>query len=342
MIKRAFASLFLIIIAFSTVFALSACEKENPYIADEFFAMDTFVTVIADGSTASAEEAICEIEAVFSKTKPDSDISIINENMTTEVSPTCADVLEKAQKVAFATNGAFNPCMGQVVSLWDVTGKKYVPTSDEISALLPFCGFGGYTVSGNTVSKANKKTQIDLGACVKGYAAEFAVKRLKECGVSSAMVSIGGNIAVIGSAEARDGVWRVGIKNPFYPDEIAGYIDCTDKIISVSGDYERYFERDGEIYHHIFDSATGYPAKNGIKSVAVISDDGLESDALSTALFCMGVEKALEFYASGSYSFEAVIFSDNGEVYLTDGIKSDFVLYDDARYGDDEYLLVVN
>ena len=136
------------------------------------------------------------------------------------------------------------------------------------------------------------------------------------------MISIGGNIAVTGSAPERKGFWRVGIKNPFSPDEVACYIDCTDKIISVSGDYERYFIKDNKLYHHIFDPSTGYPVDNDIKSVVVIAKDGLVSDALSTALFVMGKEKAVNFYNSGVYDFETVIFTYDNKVYVSDGIKN--------------------
>ena len=110
----------------------------------------------------------------------------------------------------------------------------------------------------------------------------------------------------------------LGIKNPFFTDEIAGYIDITDTFVSVSGDYERYFEQDGIRYHHIIDPKTGYPVKNDIRSVAVISKNGVIADALSTALFVMGKEKALEFYKKNIYDFEAIIFSTNGCVTITE------------------------
>lgn len=302
--------------------------------------MDTFVTVVSDVSPNTAEQTVNTSESIFSKTIETSDIYKINSQISADVSEECADVLAKAAEISSYTNGAFNPCMGNIVSLWDITGKKHIPSNDEITEALKFCRYDGYDVSGTLVSKKYDRTQIDLGACVKGYTAEKAIKDLKKAGAQNAMVNIGGNVAVTGSAEGRGGYWRVAIKNPFFPDEIAGYIDCTDTIISVSGDYERYFEYNGKRYHHIFDSSTGYPAESGIKSSAVIASDGIVSDALSTAIFCMGVKKAFEFYDAGIYDFEAVIFTDDGFVYLTDGIKDRFVLGENARFNESRTLCI--
>lgn len=317
------------------IFSFSCALKESDYKSCDIFAMDTYVSVVYKGNDninvkSLSENELERIESIFSKTIADSEISCINNSTSFTVSAECAHILSQSLELANATNGAFNPALGLIVSLWDITGKKHIPTENEISSLLSFCSYSGIMLTSNTIIKENAETQLDLGACVKGYAAQKTIEKLKENGITDAMVSIGGNIAVTGEADRRDGVWRVGIRNPFNPDEAAGYLDCTDTVISVSGDYERYFEKDGIIYHHIFDSNTGKPSNTNIKSVAVIAKDGLLSDALSTALFCMGSEKALDFYESGLYAFEAVIFLDNGSVAVTDGLTEAFVLLDDS------------
>ncbi len=332
MIKKIIISAILILL---TVSLLSCSSTKSDYKTCDIFAMDTYVSVVYEDNLNVDVTGICEkelerIESIFSKTVAGSEIFGINNNFSFTVSDECAHILSKSLELANATDSAFNPALGQIVSLWDITGKKYIPTEKEIASLLPYCAYTGINVTDNTVTKENIETHLDLGACVKGYAAQKAVEMLKENGISDAMVSIGGNIAVTGEADGRNGVWRIGIRNPFNPEEIAGYLDCTDIVISVSGDYERYFEKGGTIYHHIFDSNTGKPSDTDIKSVAVIAEDGLVSDALSTALFCMGSEKAFDFYKADLYDFEAVIFLDNGEVAVTDGLTELFVLFEDS------------
>ena len=332
MIKKITISAIFILL---TVFVLSCSSTKSDYKTCDIFAMDTFISVVYKDNQNLDVNGICEkelerIESIFSKTIADSEISGINNSSTYTVSDECAHILSKSLELANATDSAFNPALGQIVSLWDITGKKHIPTEKEISSLLPYCSYTGINVTDNTVTKEYIKTHLDLGACVKGYAAQRAVEMLKENGISDAMVSIGGNIAVTGEADGRNGLWRIGIRNPFNPEEAAGYLDCTNIVISVSGDYERYFEKDGTIYHHIFDSKTGKPSDTDIKSVAVIAEDGLVSDALSTALFCMGSEKAFDFYKTVLYDFEAVIFLDNGEVAVTDGLTGLFVLFEDS------------
>ena len=328
------ASFFFIVLLI--LFVVCGKTKHNTFLSDSFFAMDTFVSVKAAGGepnvSDSVKDELKKLERTFSRTDPQSDIARLNAASTLEVTPICAEVLTRVQELAAATEGAFNPCLGSVSALWDITGKKYIPTAKELTALLPYCSADGYTVEGTTVSKAHLQTQIDLGAAVKGYAAEKAIDCLQNKGVTDAMISIGGNIAICGNAPGRTDGWEIGIRNPFFPDQTAVTFVCTDKVIAVSGDYERYFEKDGIRYHHIFDPATGYPAQSGIKSVAVIAPDGLNADVFSTALFVMGVDKALAFYQSGAYDFEAIFFTDDGKVSVTEGLKEQIALVPGAEY----------
>jgi len=313
-------------------------EKPVEYNTYEFFCMDTFITLsgenISKDDFREIEDLLISLEKSLSRTDEESEIYALNHAKSLDVSDKTAYILLKVSEIAQNTGGAYNACMGKISELWDITGKKYIPFEKEIQDSLIYCDHDGFSVSGNRVNKKYEETVIDLGGSAKGYAAGKAIEKLKELGIDNAMISLGGNIALTGHSRSREDVWRVGVKNPFYPDEIAGYVDFTDKIIAVSGDYERYFVRDGKIYHHIFDPKTGYPCENGVKSVAVISENGLEADALSTALFVMGKDKALEFYNSKIYDFEAVIFTSDGVVYLTDGLKNDFELIKEAKYKD--------
>ena len=336
----------LLLYAVLTVTFFGACRTspQTSFISDEFFAMDTFVTIKANTSDKTlleeAEQEIRSIESIFSVTESAGELSQINSSCSAQVSPLCAEILTRVLEISEATDGAFNPCMGQLRELWDVTGKQHIPTQDELDAILPFCRADAFTVDALTVTKEYPQPLLDLGAAVKGYAAEQAISLLRRKGVSDAMISLGGNIAVCGSADANGDGWQIGVRNPFFPDTVAGSFRCTDTVIAVSGDYERYFERDGIRYHHIFDPNTGFPADSGLKSTAVISSDGLLADALSTALFVMGKEKALSFYQSGLYDFEAILFTTDGKVVLTDGLRDKFTLFENAAFTENVPLVI--
>lgn len=165
---------------------------------------------------------------------------------------------------------------------------------------------------------------IDLGSIAKGYTGDCIVDYLKQKGVSSAVLNLGGNVQTIGS-KPDGSAWRVAVKDPINPNSsILGYVDVIDKCVITSGDYERFFEQDGKRYHHIIDPKTGYPADNGLKSVTVVGDDGTICDGLSTALFVMGKEKALELWRRDK-SFDVILFEEDGSITLTEGLIDNFV-----------------
>lgn len=314
---------------------LCACTRQQAMQTDSFYAMNTYVSITLPQSEkarfSSIRRYVEDIESTFSRTRPESDLYRVNHTSVTEVSPVCADVLLRAQGAARTTDGAFNPCLGSIIELWDITGKAYIPTEEERTAALAECDPLGYTVEGKTVTKQNPQTLLDLGAVVKGYAAGELLHALRESGIDSALINFGGNVALCGHAPGRTDGWRVGVKNPFLPDEIALTLTCTDTVIAVSGDYERYFERDGVRYHHIFDGSTGKPAASGLVSCAVVCEDGFTADMLSTALFVMGKERAYELWQSGVYDFEALLFAEDGKIYVTDGLLESVQLVPTAQ-----------
>ena len=321
----------------SLSFCLVSCEQRN-YPSDDFFAMDTYISVKAANASKEDFKAVRDLiksaEKTFSRTDSESEIYKLNHGDSVTVSKECASLLSRAALAASDTNGAFDPCLGLISRLWDITGEKHIPADNEIAALLPYCAYDSFTLGGQSVTKKYTQTEIDLGAAVKGYAAGEALRVLREREISDAMISLGGNIAVCGNAEGRSDGWRIGVRSPYFPDTLALQFVCTDRVIAVSGDYERYFEKDGVRYHHIFDPATGKPARTGLRSTVVIAKDGFVSDMLSTALFVMGAQKSADFYMSGCYDFEAILFTDDGKVLATDGIIDALFLADGAATQD--------
>lgn len=315
--------------------ALLCAFQKNAYTEHDFFAMNTYVSVKANGASnkelKSVQALVESLEKTYSRTDPASEIYRINASEETTVSASCAALLDRAFQAAATTDGAFQPCLGALTELWDITGAKHLPSDGEIAAVLPYTACTMFDISGTTVTKKDARAKLDLGAAVKGYAAEEALRQLQAGGVADAMISLGGNIAVCGNAENRNDGWVIGVRSPYFPETLALTFSCTDRVIAVSGDYERYFEKDGVRYHHIFDSSTGKPARSGLRSTVVIAEDGFVSDMLSTALFVMGAEKAAAFYESGVYDFEAVLFADDGTVLATDGILESLHLLPDAK-----------
>lgn len=313
-------------VVFLTVFLFTSCTVT--YESNTYFALDTFIsTNLPSGTAVDIEGYIRSLEALISKTDKNSEISRINENVRCTVSHDVASLLSFALEISEKTNGAFDVTCGAVSSLWDFRSDTPRPPSHEdIKKNLQNVGYYGIITDGDTsVEKASNDVKIDLGGIGKGYIAEKCVDRLHENGVDSGFISLGGNIAVVGKKENGDG-WNVALRDPFRQNETVGNIVMESGYLSVSGDYERYFEYEGEKYHHIIDPKTGYPAVNELASVAVLCDNGALADALSTALFVMGLDGAMQFYKDGIYTFEAVCITKNGDVYTTDGINEKFKL----------------
>ena len=161
-------------------------------------------------------------------------------------------------------------------------------------------------LTGDTVTVPGE-CQIDLGAVAKGYIGDLVADMLRERGITSVLLNLGGNVQAVG-AKPDGSPWRIGVRDPL-ADGNLGVLEITDQAVVTSGGYERYFtDADGSVYWHILDPQTGYPARNGLISVTVVSSEGKKSDALSTALFVMGTEGAAEYWRTHG-SFEMLLDS---------------------------------
>lgn len=326
-----------VLFGISILSLLSGCvTSEEPCIKKDLFAMDTYMTMTAYGENAEAAlDKVCneitELEKLFSVTDKSSDIGRINSSrgQPVEISADTAELISRSASFSELTNGALDITVYPLVREWGFTTGNYaVPTEKRIKELLEFTGFSQISVTGSKVTLPEDH-QLDLGAAAKGYAGEKAAEILKEEGVSSAILNLGGNVQTIG--EKPDSTpWRVAVTDPFSPSDIICTLSVRDKAVVTSGNYQRYFvSEDGKKYCHIIDPETGYPVDNGIASVTVISDSGTYSDGLSTALFVMGEEKSIAFWKEHR-DFEMLIITEDSRIIMTESLSENIEFADNA------------
>lgn len=317
------------LIAVISLLMLNACTNDNiqDVHARDLFAMDTYMNLKTYGSHAeealqAAEIRITELESLLSVTDETSEIWAINhaEGNPITISADTYAIMRTAQQVSAESSGALSVSLYPVLQAWGfTTGSYQVPAENMLRDLLQTVDDTRITISGNQIS-VPPDMQIDLGALAKGYTGDAVMEIMREHGVTSAIISLGGNVQTLGSKpDGSD--WTVGIVNPFAPDSNLGIVSVSDKAVITSGNYERYFtDDDGNRYWHILDPADGYPADNGLVSVTVIGESGVRCDALSTALFVEGEENAIAHWRS-SNDFEIVCVTDDGRLLVTEGAQ---------------------
>ena len=288
------------------------------------FAMDTVMdlTVYGDASLLKgAAKIITDLEGRLSVTDENSEIFRLNKDKQATLSDDTLNLLSLAKDICERTDGALDITIYPVVKSWGFTTGDYrIPSEDELKRLLKTVDYKKLQICGYTATLP-EDSMIDLGAVAKGYTGDRVIEYFKENGVTSAIISLGGNVQTLGS-KPDGSPWRVGIADPFGA-EYAGTLNVRDKCVITSGSYQRYFEENKVRYHHIIDPATGSPASGGLISVTVVGGQGAFCDALSTALFVMGKDKAIRF-CSESNDFDALLIADDGSIYITSGISEDF------------------
>lgn len=296
----------------------------------DVFAMDTVMTLTAYGENAQqavdeAEEEINRLDDLLSVGIEESEISIVNDNGSEYLSEETAAIVSKSIELYESTQGAFDITVYPLMEEWGFTTQKYkVPDKNKITELLKGVDASKIEFDSDTnFISLPENTKIDLGGIAKGYTSDKIMKIYEKYNVSAGIVSLGGNVQVY-KTKTDGSLWKVAVENPDGGDDYLGVISVKDKAVITSGGYERYFEEDGIIYHHIIDPATGYPAESGLKSVTIVSESGILADGLSTSLFVMGKEKALEYWRGNSDKFDLVLADDDGNITITKGIEDCF------------------
>ena len=311
-----------LLLALCMVLSLTACGGEQPESV-QLFAMDTVMDLTAYGENAAAaltdaSREINRLERLLSRTIDTSEISQINAGGAVTVSEETASLLAQAQTYTAATDGAFDITIAPLVSLWGITtDSPYVPTQQEIDALLPLVGPEHLHLSGDTAT-LDDGCAIDLGGIAKGYASDRLADIFAQYGVDSALVSLGGNVYARGT-KPGGAAWSVAVQHP-EQEGYAAMLSLTDAFAVTSGGYQRYFTGpDGTVYQHILDPKTGWPVQGDLLSVTIVADNGTMADAYSTALYVMGREAAQDFWRQNG-GFDMVLITKDGQVLYTPGL----------------------
>ena len=314
----------------SALLFLTGCSAESSPepVQGTFFAMDTVMDFTIYGESGlidQSESLIASLESLVSVTDTGSELYAINQTGSGTLTGKASSLMEQALEICRRTDGALDLSIYPIVRAWGfTTGSYQVPDEAEIQALLPLVDYRKiqYDAATGTVTLP-EGMEIDLGSVAKGYAGQLAAQMLREHGVQSALLNLGGNVQTVG-AKPDGSPWQIGIKDPQGEDAMM-VLSVEDQAVVTSGGYERYFEQDGQTYWHIMDPSTGHPADSGLISVTIVGDEGVVCDGLSTALFVMGLEKAADLWAQ-SCDFEAVFVTASGEVYITEGLQDRFAL----------------
>lgn len=292
----------------------------------QIFAMNTVIDLTVygeDGEAAIKEskEIIYRLEKLFSVNEPSSEISKINDSAgkLQTVSYDTSSIIKKSINISERTLGLFDISIYPVVKAWGFTTDEFhVPSYIERKKLCEKVNYKKINCKNNNIF-IDEGMSIDLGGIAKGYASNCIIQMLCERGISSAIVSLGGNIEVLGKKPDGNS-YVVGIKNPISEGELLGTIAVENKAVVTSGSYERFFKKDGMTYHHIMDKRTGAPAESDLLSVTVVANDAALADGLSTALFIMGSEEAIRRQKEEK-DFEMILMKKNGDIFVSNKLK---------------------
>lgn len=307
----------------------------EPFTRD-IFAMDTYMKLSAYGDRGekavnAAVKEIQRLDALLSTGKDSSEVSKLNRNDGGKLSDDTGILMDAALDLYESTDHVFDITIYPVMKLWGFTDQNYqVPSDGDLKTALKLVDAStlDYDKEKQSVAFTVDGTQVDFGGIAKGYTSASVAQLYRDLGVTSGLVNLGGNVQAVGFKP--DGTeWRIGIQDPLDEESMLGIVSIHDAAVITSGGYERFFEEDGVVYHHIIDPSTGYPADSGLVSVSIVSEDGTLADGLSTSLFIMGKDRAIDFWRAHTKDFEFVLCEKDGSLVVSEGLKDRFTPMDE-------------
>lgn len=308
---------------------LTGCTSKP--VQQQFFAMDTVMSITAYGkdvgeAVTAAVARVNELEGLLSRTRTGSDVTNLYLSAPEEavISEDTLRVLTLAQEWYKKTGGAFDVTIAPVTTAWGFggSGDYQVPSAEKLEELLTMVDGSSLILTETSAALPIKGMEIDLGGIAKGYAGAQAEQVLRDHGIESALLDLGRNITVIGT-KPDGSPWRVAVQDPSNSSSAVGVLSLQDCSAVTSGGYQRYFEQDDVVYHHIIDPRTGYPADSGLISATVVCADSALADLLSTAVFVLGEEDALNLWRAEG-GFELILVTEDGRVVVTGGLTEIF------------------
>jgi len=309
-----------IIILFCLFFV--SCGK--PVYKNSFVVANTYLEVLSPYKNAGkvVYDEFRRLEGIFNIYNENSEIYKLNRthNKTFYASRDLVGIILAAKEINSLTDGYFDISCGVIYNFWKklIKETKVVsfPDDDVIKNKINSCGMNDINLEGNTIIIKREGIKLDLGGIAKGYMVDQAVAKLKENGIDKALINAGGDIYCLGSF--KDKPWIVAIKSPDKRHQVAEEHEMANKAIATSGNYEQFFTYKNNRYSHLVDPKTGYPVKNNILSVSVVSESCAFSDALATAFFVMGLDKTKQFIENSTVSIKAIVIvseEDGQQVY---------------------------
>jgi len=242
-----------------------------------------------------------------------------------------AELLRKADVLYGKTGGIFDPTVAPLSELWDVNRAKHPPSEEEIRSRLSLVGWDKLILTGDRLIFPVAGMGIDVGSVGKGYGADRTAQALKEAGATGGVLSFGGNVTLFG--KKPDGsLFRIGLRDPQgSQSDTVGIFELTDASVVTTGAYERFFEYEGKIYHHLLDATDGYPRESDLLSVTVVCADGAQADLMTTALWLLGAERGWALLeelnrTEGFLPAEGVFILQDGRVWVSEGLDGVFTL----------------
>lgn len=305
---------------------------EAEQVSDSGFYLDTECTITVYGMSAEEGQKnidgafkLCEdYENLLSKTIEGSDVYKINHagGEPVKVDDETKKVIELGLKMCEESGGKFDITIGRLTDLWDFKAENpKVPDEGDIEAAIETVDYRNVQVDGNKITIKGGQSHIDLGGIAKGYISYKLAEQLAGSGVEHAIINLGGNVVTIGKKPGGSD-WNIGIQDPNGEGrEILGATKAKDEAVITSGVYERKFEEQGKIYHHIIDPKTGYPVDNDIEGVTIkaSSEKAGMCDAYSTICLLMGAKDGKAFIEDKE-GFEAVFFEKGGKITKSSGM----------------------
>lgn len=319
----------------SLIITQTSCSRSIQPISSDNYFLDTTCTLTIydmDGSLDEDEtqkvfdkawDTCRRLDKTLSRTVDASDVSKINnaDGQWVEVSDDTLAVIKAGLRYAELSDGGFDITVGTVTDLWDYhSDNPVVPSQETINEALSHVDYHNVQIDGHRVRLLDPDTRIDLGGIAKGYVADRVADVMMDSGVTSGIVNLGGNVVTIGTKPSEDG-FKVGIEKP-YSDrtENIGSVISSNQTIVTSGVYERQFEVDGRIYHHILSTTTGYPVTTDLDAVSLVAGIGhsMDADALSTICLIKGSKEGKKFIES--QGIEAIFCLSDGSYITTEGL----------------------